>query len=191
MICHLRQHDAKRVNFFYFHTCTCLTKISTFFIKETRFNLQFESSSSNYSSSSIKFLPLPSNPSVLALTIAVLALSNYRLLQCILCLGHEGSFLFFPPLSPVRQSPQATVCPPDSRVRYSRIGSVCVYVCATVAVSKHHTYALHSEPKLGGLSQHSYTSCGIPGHDSIPPQPYKTKNHSVDAMTLQQASNNK
>ena len=49
-------------------------------------------------------------------------------------LQHEGSFLFFPPLSPVRQSPQATVCLPDSRVRYSRIGSVCVYVCATVAV---------------------------------------------------------
>jgi len=66
----------------------------------------------------------------------------------------------------------------------------CTYVPLWLC-AKHHTYALHSEPKLGGLSQHSYTSCGIPGHDSIPPQPYKTKNHSVDAMTLQQASNNK
>ena len=66
----------------------------------------------------------------------------------------------------------------------------CTYVPLWLC-AKHHTYALHSEAKLGGLSQHSYTSCGIPGHDSIPPQPYKTKNHSVDAMTLQQASNNK
>jgi hypothetical protein len=114
---------------------------------------------------------------------------------CLSCQPSCCCFLSFPPLSPVRQSPQATVCLPDSSWTCAIFKEwECVRVCATVAVCQTSYYIRTAHWRLNQSWVWVVTAqlylLRDPRSWFHTATAYKTKK-IIQWMPLQQASNNK